>query len=147
MKRVNETDRAWVAGYLDGDGSLFLHREMNGGISPHIMACDTDKAPIEHLCRLYGGRVYIDRKKRMNGRRQTYVWRCPMARVVDLLVHIRPHLHKKGEQADCLFRFRREWETGKLTKHMAEDLFEYCKSLNARGLRRGWDDRRMEAVP
>ena len=49
-----ETDKAWAAGYLEGDGSFRLIPDSS---TIQVRAWSNDPEPLERLQRLFGGRI------------------------------------------------------------------------------------------
>ena len=50
-----ETDRAWAAGYLEGDGNFRL---IPGSTTIQVRAASNDPEPLERLQKLFHGRVH-----------------------------------------------------------------------------------------
>ena len=109
MKRITEIDKAYIAGFVDGEGSVgyynaartYKHRP--GYFHASINVCNTDPRVIFWLQEVTGiGSSRVTRFKDGN-RRTAYQWQLANKQdVVDFLSTIRPYLRVKGEQVDVL---------------------------------------------
>lgn len=69
-----DTDFAWLAGLIDGDGSFYCTKNSKGRVEPHLtieMACETT---IDHIIATFGGAKYKTNHTDRN-RRTIYRWR------------------------------------------------------------------------
>lgn len=109
MNLSREIDLAWAAGFLDGEGCFRAgSRGKTEHIRPEIIAYQaTNRAPIDRLQTILGGRVYVVPAKTVTGRQQ-YRWHlegaCNLVEVIPLLL---PHLSVKQEQALALLKLVR----------------------------------------
>ena len=88
---------AWAAGFLEGEGSIFITNGRGRGKVLRISAAQVDPAPIEELNRLFGGGVF--RAKGRDGRRDHYRWYASNRRAADVLRAILPYMVSKRDQA------------------------------------------------
>ena len=111
-----ETDRAWMAGFIDGEGCLTIARQMRKGRpSPayrvFITVSNTNRPCLEFFKTLYGGEIYNihDRRKDKRGTNwaEAYDWYCPVSSSERLLCDLLPYLRLKQEQAKILLEFIR----------------------------------------
>ena len=100
-----ETDLAWVAGFLDGDGTICLSNNGCGTPYPFVGITQVLIEPLEHARAILGkGNIHkTSQNHRAYGKRQLYqvAWRGyhECARVCHLL---EPYLVVKKEQAQLL---------------------------------------------
>lgn len=97
-----ETDRAYMAGLMDGEGCISVDRSGGG----RIMIGMTDVEVISWLAR-FGG--YVDARRRQPPRKEMYVWRlhrqaCVRAFLEDILPHMK--LITKREKAEAVVEGR-----------------------------------------
>ncbi len=100
-----ETDLAWAAGFMDGDGT-FLISLIGGYFTVQISACGRDARPIVHLKEILGGRVYQYTSKPGKDFSSTpttmYTWRCTNKEAFDICAKLLPYLVLKKEQVECI---------------------------------------------
>jgi len=69
--KPSEADLAWVAGVIEGDGSVFIEKNRNCG-KGHRYDCPTitvvmgDRKVVEEIKKILGGRVYLSERKGVN---------------------------------------------------------------------------------
>lgn len=113
---ASPVDIGWLAGFLDGEGSLQLfrkHRSKNGArtgtiyLSPTVQVVNTDRGAMEKAHRLMGGHWGTVRVKRAAGDpltcwivRITGIVRCER-----LLAVLLPHLTCKRPRAELLLEY------------------------------------------
>lgn len=88
-----DTEIAWLAGYIDGDGSISISKKSGRRFSSLIVAIDsTDRELLEYVQSLVGGSI-IAKKKYQDHHRQAHTWRLLGARnIIDLMTQIAPYL-------------------------------------------------------
>jgi len=102
---MKETDAAWLAGYIDGDGCITISGRMAQPVL-HIDSCDMEL--LERVVSLCGGFI-VTKKKYKDHHRQAYTWRVKgSTRIADILIEVRPYMSCKFkiERADILIH---EW--------------------------------------
>lgn len=107
---LSETDKAYFAGLLDGEGCVGYYTRYTKGVPYHsasLHICMTDPRPAQWIVETIGcGKVSFSLKS--EGRKPVYSWQlCNQPHIRQLLMAIRPFLKVKGEQADVLLRL---WE-------------------------------------
>lgn len=101
----------WAAGFIDGEGSIILHRARSHrhahGVrhQPTIVVGQTVREPLEILVRLFGGTIHVRAKQQPN-RRTVYAWsirggKAVRAALTDLL----PYLIVKKAEAELILTF------------------------------------------
>lgn len=98
-----QTEFAWAAGFVDGEGYLGL-RPAGRSFAPKIEVAQISTAPLDRLKNMFGGKV-IPLKKRKK-RRQAYRWDLlGRANIEYALVSMMPYLTVKLEQANLMLEF------------------------------------------
>ena len=103
---MKDTDAAWLAGYIDGDGCITISGTKKAQPVLHIDSCDMEL--LERVVSLCGGFI-IQKTKYKEHHRQGYTWRMKGAtKIADILVQIRCHMSCKfkTDRADILIN---EW--------------------------------------
>ena len=140
MKEVSSVDWAYLAGFLDGDGSFYLSFSWTGKtksgrkkrfIRPCISISQIDRNILIDLSEKFGGRVYGPTR---NNEWQLIFYRRP--ELIWLCFNLIPFLKLKKEHAKLLKRFleNRQNNFGKYTE---EDLM-LAKRLRSLNTRKTW---------
>jgi len=102
----SETDRAWLAGFLDGEGTItFVERDRGENhASTHdarIFITNCDDTPLRHFAEMTAGNVYQHDGERDNrfGSRPCYRWQMGTHDGALLLRELYPFLRTKRKQA------------------------------------------------
>jgi len=101
-----ETDHAWAAGFVDGEGSVSIFQRKNNGKSDRpgwllqVSVGQRVRDPLLFLQALYGGAV----SKGPNCRGVNY-WQATGHDARGALESMLPHLRVKQKQAKCAIRF------------------------------------------
>jgi hypothetical protein len=107
MFRTRKELIAYLAGFLDGEGSFGIYPNNNGYMAK-ISAGQVDLRPLELLQQTFGGSITKD-KKAYSSRFSSALlngWQLVGSKACKALVELRPYLLMKGEQADCLISFQ-----------------------------------------
>ncbi len=98
---LKDTDIAWAAGFIDGEGCIQLSRA-GRGMRAHVLRINVPqvhRAPLDRLAAMFGGGVHP--KQTTNPRhRQQHVWEITSYRAAAALRRLRPYLLLKGREAD-----------------------------------------------
>lgn len=98
----------YVAGYVDGDGSILISynkphgRSKNPYFSGLVYATGCDRALAEEFQAQFGGNTKCNIDKRCDVWRPQYLWSISQGKSHELIDLIRPHLILKARQADLL---------------------------------------------
>ena len=113
MYPVKDTDLAYLAGLIDGEGMIAIEKvrpapHVKNGNPRYFMKVDiqmSDRPPIEHIARLFDRNIMI-KKITGNMRKQAYrlSWQAKIA--ADLLTQILPYLVLKHPQALVALEFQ-----------------------------------------
>lgn len=112
FEEMTETEKAYIAGIIDGEGSIILkhNRQLNRRgdgfyecYSLLVSVGNTDTELLEWL-RSFGGKVYLGRKGDGGSRKPMYQWQLHTRKAAELLSVIYPYLIiKKKKAAAALF--------------------------------------------
>jgi hypothetical protein len=102
-----ESDYAWAAGFIDGEGTFSITKHVNGvnSYKPHLAVSQVDRRPLDRLQVLFGGHVKSMRSRHPN---QSDYWRWGLASAQafrELLPHLLPWLIVKREEAEIVLDF------------------------------------------
>jgi hypothetical protein len=145
---LTETEKAWLAGFWDGEGSItiFTHMEKNGKekICPTLLVVNTHEGVIAHVVELLDrletsfSVQHIKRKEEKN--KDVYqVSTRNMAYIKIVLEAILPYLICKKAQGSLVLRYvtkkLQQRETNGRPRYDDEDfeIQEQCQALNKRG--------------
>lgn len=98
---MNELEKAWLAGFFDGEGCLHVtERKPCGRMAPQVHIANCNKPVMEHVARLLGAE---DKLRKVNTRAgwrcRWHVAVCGAERILRLLDDIQPYLVCKQEEA------------------------------------------------
>lgn len=142
---ITETERAYLAGLIDGEGTISILKTVNGKGCENFIASvevsNTDIRMIRWMKEKFGGNVILSNKKRSREGK----WR-PLYRIVyrghnveKILNLVVPYLQLKSRNAELALELRsRMWMHGKNPMPASEwayraSLCDECKKLNKRG--------------
>jgi hypothetical protein len=109
-----ETDKAWMAGFIDGEGCLTISRQVRPARpSPayrvFLTVSNTNRAPLEFFQSVYGGGIYHvhERRKDKGGKNwaDAFDWYCPVYSLRVLIADVGPYLRVKHKQAELILEF------------------------------------------
>lgn len=146
IKPLSEVDKAYLAGIMDGEGSISISRKtdptMKSGFSfrPCIEISNTDKPLMDWIASTTGLgaiRLYVDHNPK---HRPAYKWSLWSNQANQFLNAIRPYLITKRERADIVIEFIKAHSGGKAyltTEQIASQtaIYDQMKALNKRGPR------------
>jgi hypothetical protein len=95
-----ETDRAYAAGLIDGEGSITAYAPSR---SPHSFAISVsvrmcDREPIDWLATTFGGKSILQKRPTKSGT-PIFEWKLNSRNAAAFLTLIKPHLKVKGKRA------------------------------------------------
>lgn len=107
----SKTDRAWLAGFLDGEGTIsFVERDRGEDHTPthdvRVFITNTARGPLDHFCAMTAGHVYEhDDGKRENrfGDKPCYRWQMGTHDGALLIRELYPFLRVKRKQAALIW--------------------------------------------
>jgi hypothetical protein len=145
---LKETEKAWLAGFWDGEGSItiFTHVEKNGRekICPTLLVVNTHEGVIAHVVELLdklGTSFSVQHVKRKDPKNKDVyqVSTRNMAYIKIVLEAILPYLICKKAQGSLVLRYvtkkLQQRETNGRPRYDEEDfeIQETCQALNKRG--------------
>lgn len=139
----------YLAGFIDGEGSLRLTKNYFAGWNPQygarVQVSNTNRTVLEDLRRTFGG-ILTNQPSRSFGWKDSYQLVWTGRKVKPILLAVGPHLRIKQRQARIVMRFIDHREKthqgrigrffGHLPKHVIayrESLYQQMRKLNAKG--------------
>lgn len=106
---MNDVQKAYVAGLMDGEGCFCIYTRKSGnrGLSyrPEISVGMTDRQAVEMLYQEYGGTL-VTHHPIQAGWKERHTWKIAAAEPIKVFIEdIRPYLLVKIDQADALYSF------------------------------------------
>jgi hypothetical protein len=147
MTEVLDTDWAYAAAFVDGEGCIAIVRSFvrdrdKFSYGVQVVVANTDRGVLDWMLTTWGGIVVAVNQSRGRGR-DSWAWRCGPGVARTFLAGIRPWLRIKGQQCDnalamleLLRRSRRTLGRAPLpTEWLAEQesLYWIQRELNHRG--------------
>lgn len=108
---ITETQRAWAAGFLDGEGCFTLLKNSSKNQHPanrgvNISATQTKKEPLEKLQHILGGILKGPHSNGVRGTKLIYTWRISGAIEAKKAIEIVfPFLEGKEEDAALVYSY------------------------------------------
>lgn len=111
---LSDTDKAWMAGFLDGEGCLTISKQVrknrpSPAYRAAISVSNTDRRILQPFSKEYGGSIYNVHERRKDKRglnwADAFDWCCPMSSSKRILSDLRPYLRLKSAQADIITDF------------------------------------------
>lgn len=106
----SESDRAWLAGFLDGEGTIsFVERDRGENHTPthdaRVFLTNCDRAPLDYFCGITAGHVYQHDGERENryGARPCFRWQMGTHDGATLIRELYPYLRTKRKQAALIW--------------------------------------------
>lgn len=152
-KNIDNTILAYVAGLLDGEGSIGISLKKKGTVyirkkgytrktdkySLHIQIGNTNRKVIEWLKDIFGGQFQIVKHKDCRGEK-FFAWHLYTNKAYNLLNCILPYMKIKRKQCELAVEFQKEIIKFKGCKHIPKlslskrkTIKEYISFLNKNG--------------
>jgi hypothetical protein len=138
---LSEAEKGYLAGIIDGEGTLRVMRSLKKWYAPFIQITNTNEALMEWLQQLLGtqgyGRIYHDKCRKLPNHKTKFVYNIASVQgVKQILDQIAPLLVIKKEQAKLLLEFiamkEEKADYGVLPRE--KEIFEELTKLNRRGV-------------
>jgi hypothetical protein len=100
---MKDTDAAWAAGFLDGEGSFGIYMGPTGWIKVTVQAAQVSNIPLLKLQEMFGGYIIPINRRRTARERDAFKWH--LAKTSDLhffLDAVTPYLVLKKAQAELI---------------------------------------------
>ncbi len=106
---LNAIDAAYLAGLIDGEGTVGLYYRSGHGVALHLSIANTFRPVLEWVRQTTGvGCVAMRRSPSKSERHKTGgVWKCTAVAAETILTAVRPSLIIKAVQADLALDFMR----------------------------------------
>lgn len=140
MNSLSETDRAYIAGFIDGEGCITILKNKKGKYSSYyaltLTIAQADKLALEDLSAIIGGgKIYKSKST------DTHFLTFAPNDSIFLLKEIRPYLRYKKDQADLAIEFREKTTFERSGQKLDDDVsrlreyyFVRMKELKRNGL-------------
>ena len=111
---ISETDKAWMAGFLDGEGYISIVKQVrkyrpSPAYRPYVMVSNTHREALTPFLEEYGGAVYKTYEKRVDKSglkwSDAYHWYCPVSSTKRLLLDTLRYFKLKRRQAELVLEF------------------------------------------
>lgn len=140
IKGMTELEAAYLAGIIDGDGSLTLtHRKRNAvrgweNIEPHMNISNTSQSLMSHLSQMLGAPFYIVKDRRSRNWKQHFIISISAFVELDaLLTRIIPYLIVKRRRAEIMLELVKRRLSKKPYTEEDRKLLREFRRLNRRG--------------
>jgi hypothetical protein len=138
--RLTDVEKGYLAGLIDGEGSIRVSRALGKWYAPFIQITNTNKSVMDWLQEIFGnkniGRLYVEKRRNPNYRPKFVYNVASVQGVKQILEQIVDILKIKRQQALLVLEFiklkENKVEYGVLPREI--EIFEELKRLNARGL-------------
>ena len=107
LEKLKIEEIAYIAGLLDGEGCISINkgRDQSGAKYRLVVCCaNTDRAVLEFLYRMLGGRIYVISKSKWS-RRTCWMWTTSSQQAGEILHILLPYLRIKKRQAKLAIKF------------------------------------------
>lgn len=142
---MTETDLAYLAGLLDGEGTIGYRPQADGRVNIELGVCMTEPAPIYWAHQATGrGNVYRrTTRERRTDRRDAWFWKvCRVSDIAEILTAVRPYMRVKHHEATAMLvvahlRALKPHPTARSPYKEGEDM---AGAIISRMKRRGWEE-------
>lgn len=133
-RTMTPTEAAYLAGFIDGEGSVMLYRRRDS-VALRVTAANTHLATLKNIAKLCGcgGVVHFDRGNPKH--KPAGWWQVNAEAAASMLKQIRPYMFTKRQQADLALDFQERLRDPAMKADRSWQLtyLERMKSLNRRG--------------
>ncbi len=138
-KGLPETILAYVAGVIEGDGSISICQN-KGSYNLHLIITNGNLRLLDWVHSTIGGVIQTKLTQHQMGSAQQYQWKLRQGDVGEFCAAILPYLIGKRKQAELAIeatRLRREWGKRKpaLIRRRLQEIADECSWCNKRGWR------------
>lgn len=96
---VTAINKAWAAGFFDGEGSIYINKTAKGYYSLQVKIGQVEKSPLEKFSKLFGGNV----TQPSSG---VYYWSLSNKEALVFLASIRKYLVNKQSEANVALQYK-----------------------------------------
>jgi len=131
--RINVRDIAYIAGFIDGEGTISGTIASSGQLDIIVTAANTCKETLVWIQSKVGGMLYNHNRSNVKIRwKPGYIWRCSSINRIELLKRLIPHLKQKQKQAHKALAILGMIKTGQ-AKDRIERAIQQLQAMNKRG--------------
>lgn len=144
---MRNTDIAWAAGIMDGEGTVRINRvaaginrRINAAYQLYVTVNMVDKEAILKLQTIFGGSVTLQKSRNTERHNPTWKWLISDESAVKVLREMQPYLVTKRSRAILGIEFREACKmpvgTSLVPDHIValrQNYYERMKELNRRG--------------
>lgn len=145
---MKEVDKAWLAGFIDGEGCVNLMKKAIHNRHYYVVRIQitqTHEDVLKHVAEITGVNRIVKMPRYQKNHADAFKWDADMKDAHRILTDILPYLHRKKEVAELALEFISFWhenkppkkERGKPAKDIDYSAFDAYKerfhALNARG--------------
>lgn len=131
-----DTDAAYLAGFIDGEGTIMLIVRANESVGVLLTVANTKSSVITWIMEVTGiGRLH-SRPRRSPRHAPTYWWQASSEAAESILKQMRPYLKIKGDQAELALEFQENLRNPKFKadRKLQAGYRERMKAMNRRGV-------------
>lgn len=113
LKKLTESEKAYIAGFFDGEGSVLIqYNKLQHRCFLQLVVANTYKANIEYLKEKLGGSFSEHEWPKKFNYKKTWYWRVSSHQAEAILKCLLPYLKIKYRQAKLVLKFRQEKNKG-----------------------------------
>lgn len=133
VQPISETDKAYLAAILDGEGCLGIYKTKGKYYVTKVQVTNTRYELLQWLQERWGGTIY-SRKFERGNRKECWLWSVAANKAKDVVSAALPYLLLKRAQALAIIQVQ-EMRAGALDARspLYETLYAKLKTLNRRG--------------
>lgn len=110
---VNMIDKRWLAGFIDGEGTIGLRRRKDArlrkgyGIDPYVSITNTNLNVLKEIQKTFGGSIGVTHDKIGNHRKVYRLRILSHEDILKILEDIKPHLLLKSRLSELVINYCR----------------------------------------
>ena len=112
---LNDIEKAYIAGFIDGEGCISLAWRLKKYTTPIIQVANTNQDILVYLKTIFGGSL-IDRQEKRINRKPSFAWVVCGQKAINVIRQIYPFLKLKKNQAEILLSLKRYTDNRKRDK-------------------------------
>lgn len=125
----NETQISYLAGIIDGEGSIYIQRRKTitgWSYFPRFQIVNTNRKLMEWVHQTFGGLIYDKPRKHINPKWKMQIeWFTTRGLLDELLPLIIPYLIIKREQAEIMIKFRESFKIKYFKRKVPENIQDF----------------------